>query len=745
MALSLFIKQLLETDSIFGGEAKKLSGINDASVQVNFLGVDVVTSTTPTEVLLTVTGRGGEAPQVPSWLVVDKYVTLTIETTSISSNRQRVLSVTRNVDGFTVNFRPGETGSNTLPDVTITDTNITIDGRIWAIINDESIAREANNGSTMFNVNNSTPTGLADGSGLVQKYAAHYHSSEDSIGFEIVSHETNLQGNTLTGIDIERAATEKPVQFNRARASAEYTRFINEGEAPPEISLEITTPTGIQQTKVYYAPEPSPIVALTGLPNNSPNITSSSGIDGFSLERHSLPTSPTDATQWNFGFNVTSGDVGTIRNVNVPLPPPNFTSAGSISNSSYIKQMANAINARLGPSGTDTQDEWLAELSYAPTLLPLSSPIQPAANNVLATFTTFNTVANEFSEVIIGPNDANLSFSALIQKVDAGGSQAANQYDNAVELVSLLNLRFSQNSVTNGLVQAVRINDDLVNIVETVTAGRPRGLFNVPVRLQNRTTSDTITLFDKVPAFLVLTATAGSQVIALPLVEPLLSTQSQQKLDERRLGDIEGLQPSFSTEFELLELLERGDFFESRRDDLAKLGQITVDTVPEATSMIFLFGSTPITLNASLTSSSGTDFLVTGTSVEVANSIRDAINRNSLDIVAVTRGNEIRVGVNLENSDSLTGISSTSPRLTITPVVTNTSILSISSRLIAQGITLNFVETVKNDPTAADVWTDGVGNKLISVQIGGVSATTYQPAGPDVVFDANGNAVFNLV
>ena len=869
MALSLFIKQLLETDSIFGGEAKKLSGINDASVQVNFLGVDVVTTSTPTIETLTITGRAGDAPVPPSWLVVDKYVTVTVESTSISRNRQRVLSVTPFADGFTVNFRPGETGSSTLPDINVTDVNINIDGRIWAIINDENIAREADNGSTMFNVNNSTPTGLPDGSGLVQKYAAHYHSGEDAIGFEIVSHQTNLRGKTITGVDVERAATEQPVQFNRSRASAEYSRFITEGESPPEISLEITTANGIQEAKVFYAPDPGPIVAITGLPNNSANITT--GLDGFSLDRHSPLTSPTDTTQWNFGFNnpdnfnasithtyttsdpnigrndalstggnfiiivrftngagtaidvsqgavppattlnqlpglmstvlnldstfsadyiastITSGnftslvitarvagpdfntatdgvsfistltalptqtgtlsggssDVG-IRKINVPLPTPSPTSTSSISNSTYIKAMADSINAVLGASGTDLQDEWIAELSYAPSLLPVSSPIQPAANNLLGSMSNIASLINEFTEITVGPNDANQTFSILVQGVIANPIVANNQYEDTTGLESLLNTNFAASTVTNGLIEAVRIDNDRVNLVEVTTPTRPRGLFNLPVRIQNRASTDVIAVFDKVPAFLVISAPAIETPVSATLVDALSPTQRQQKIDERRIEATAELRPSFSNEFELLELLEQETYFKSVRDDISKLGEIVVNSIPTENSTITLTGSIPITLTASLTSSVGTNFLITGTNTQVANSIRDAINRNSNEIVATTIGNEIRVGVNLENSLFLTGISTSSSSLTIVQVVTNPSILSISSRLIAEGIILNFIETTKIDPTAADIWTDGVGNKLVNVQLGGVRATTYQPAGPDVVFDENGNAVFNL-
>ena len=39
MALSGFIKQLLETDTVFGSEAK--TGINDASIRAFYPGVDI--------------------------------------------------------------------------------------------------------------------------------------------------------------------------------------------------------------------------------------------------------------------------------------------------------------------------------------------------------------------------------------------------------------------------------------------------------------------------------------------------------------------------------------------------------------------------------------------------------------------------------------------------------------------------------------------------------------------------------
>ena len=51
-----------------------------------------------------------------------------------------------------------------------------IDGRISTVVNDPTIARPAENGSTAFNVDIQRSTGLEDGSGVSLKYASHFHT-----------------------------------------------------------------------------------------------------------------------------------------------------------------------------------------------------------------------------------------------------------------------------------------------------------------------------------------------------------------------------------------------------------------------------------------------------------------------------------------------------------------------------------------------------------------------------------------
>ena len=249
MALSLFIKQLLETDSIFGGEAKKLSGINDRSVQISYDNVDIVTISTTTDLLLTVTATGGDAPQPPSWLIKDKYVSLTVENTTIFKDRQRVDTVTILPTGYTIRFNLNERGSGILDNTTTLGGRLTIDGRIFAVINDTHIAREAENGSTMFNVDNSSPDGLEDGSGLVQKYAAHYHSDID---FELVSHARNPNGNPH--LDVDRAAEPSRLElfFNRPEAEIIYNNGIIINGVPGEVSLTVNSALG--SDKVTFVP-----------------------------------------------------------------------------------------------------------------------------------------------------------------------------------------------------------------------------------------------------------------------------------------------------------------------------------------------------------------------------------------------------------------------------------------------------------------------------------------------------------
>ena len=74
MALSGFIKQLLETDTVFGSEAKKSTGINDASIRAFYPGVDISFIVDATANTLDFIINDYTEDTVPDWLIIDKYI-----------------------------------------------------------------------------------------------------------------------------------------------------------------------------------------------------------------------------------------------------------------------------------------------------------------------------------------------------------------------------------------------------------------------------------------------------------------------------------------------------------------------------------------------------------------------------------------------------------------------------------------------------------------------------------------------
>ena len=198
MALSSFIKRLVQTDTIFGSEAKKLSGINDGSVRVSdtslhfFESTNTIRMTNTTEIpSWFVPGKyfrtnltAYEAPPppepptppvIPSTTVDNHYKLFRIQSASIVSGRvEIVVDSSADVDSIVDQIRV--TG--------------TIDGRISTLINDGRIARSAENGSTIFNVDIQESTDIDDGSGVSLKFASHYHTQANP-----VFHELNEFGN----------------------------------------------------------------------------------------------------------------------------------------------------------------------------------------------------------------------------------------------------------------------------------------------------------------------------------------------------------------------------------------------------------------------------------------------------------------------------------------------------------------------------------------------------------------------
>ena len=174
MALSSFIKQLLQTDSIFGAKAKKLTGINDSAIQMGYSEADVTIVDTTSEFSIEITNIN---PAIPSWLQPNKYFLFDLPALPASpSTRLRVESVEQLSDGYKIFMQRNAPGTETLPSSPENREMVRLDGRIFAIIKNNAIAMEATNESTMFNLDSNIDDTFEDGSGVALKYAAHYHA-----------------------------------------------------------------------------------------------------------------------------------------------------------------------------------------------------------------------------------------------------------------------------------------------------------------------------------------------------------------------------------------------------------------------------------------------------------------------------------------------------------------------------------------------------------------------------------------
>ena len=236
MALSGFIKQLLETDTVFGSEAKKATGINDSIIRIYFQRVTASFNITSNSFELVIRDYDTTV-STPQWLIPDKYIKFIFfnvdssqpATGSLSSyvgTLFQIQSVTLDsVDNtLTIAFKPGVLGTppfSTLPQIdSITDLDIQLDGRIFALIGDPTIAREASNGSTMFNLDNVdvSPFLEADSSGIARKFASHYHTDVTS---ELVVHDKDDAGFDLIRIAILEEGREETIDYDEAQALIE--------------------------------------------------------------------------------------------------------------------------------------------------------------------------------------------------------------------------------------------------------------------------------------------------------------------------------------------------------------------------------------------------------------------------------------------------------------------------------------------------------------------------------------------
>lgn len=173
MNLNGIIKKLIALGAIFGGKAKKLSGIPDKNNYVTDLNL-VIDSITKT---ITLTSTA------PSFLTVGKLFRVKNGGGANQDQLFKVLSISSNVitcDITAPYFDPiNYVGA------------AKIDGRIWICINDTNIAKDSVDGNTIFNIDNTTSTGLPDGSGIAQNSVGHYHDAAiidelDNIKFDYI-------------------------------------------------------------------------------------------------------------------------------------------------------------------------------------------------------------------------------------------------------------------------------------------------------------------------------------------------------------------------------------------------------------------------------------------------------------------------------------------------------------------------------------------------------------------------------
>ena len=175
------IKKFIALDTIWGGRSKKLAGINDSN---NY--------TTGNFVFTAGTNIIQFPGTLPEWVVADKYFRITFGGGLNNTALYRILGI--------------DFDNNTI----ITHENIqsftggaTLDGRLWVVINDATIARSTNSGATMYNVHNRTTTGKDDSSGIGLVFAEHFHDEPEPAADEgeILTHIYNEIGTKHMSLD----------------------------------------------------------------------------------------------------------------------------------------------------------------------------------------------------------------------------------------------------------------------------------------------------------------------------------------------------------------------------------------------------------------------------------------------------------------------------------------------------------------------------------------------------------------
>ena len=240
MGLSSFIKQLLETDSVFGVEAKKLTGINDGgpifdvnasdyfNEDSNFNLIHAVLGDAESSIDLNPIPKSGDDPDliritfkniikgnifynlnftrsVPirlSLLGISSTISLQMLETVSAYNKfiYNIYNIdVADLNNIIVDLSVGEKGgpdfSNLISLTDLKPTQVVCDPRVFALIDDSLIAKKGPQGSTIFNLDNiESNDDLFGLSGIASKYAAHYHSEQQ---VNLISHEKDENGNDL--------------------------------------------------------------------------------------------------------------------------------------------------------------------------------------------------------------------------------------------------------------------------------------------------------------------------------------------------------------------------------------------------------------------------------------------------------------------------------------------------------------------------------------------------------------------
>ena len=279
MALSGFIKQLLQTDTVFGSEAKKVTGINDSIIQLYYSDVNASFLIDDDENTFTlVLNNYDTSISTPTWFIPGKYIKLFFfnfdssqtvfqDLTSYSGRLFQIelVILDESASTLTITFVPGAEGTppfNTdiLPNIpSVSNFDLKFDGRIFSLIGDPDIAREASNGSTMFNLDNEnvSPFSDADSSGIARKYASHYHTD---VTTELVVHDKDDAGFDLVRIGINIPALTRTILYDEKEAK------IQAQMNPPIVSPSSTfiefTAGAVTETVAEYGEEAIPLKGI---------------------------------------------------------------------------------------------------------------------------------------------------------------------------------------------------------------------------------------------------------------------------------------------------------------------------------------------------------------------------------------------------------------------------------------------------------------------------------------------------